>query len=630
MTYLDPTAFPSSTVIAFETNSPSQVVTYFPTVVQTTPYPLTTTNFPSTALTYYPSYPSVVATTHSPSTAPTVTTFWVGLPSSLPGIVFVVVGITALLLRRAKSSLLNPIKALPWEVLDLFMRGFFLAVLLTKALINYGAGDITSFVFFLLSRLWIVLLWTIFAFALSRRPAESAAAEEEEGDSSEENRQRRNSLSHHHHLSKMIKFEVLSSKFRVTAFSMVAVCGLLDLSILRLLPWLPTEFSKYVGGYPNLFALRCCVYGSNVALMLQCIASIILLTKGGQSSSDLALSLLSVLMAISLMLKTFMETVFGIQKERSDKMVTVLELDKHLMRSVYMQTASRESLIKKLDEIANLRFSDLEVLWKSQNPLWVSIISDRATSFDKTAIASERFDAGKEESEGEEKGEDVHIDLSEEKEAVHIDLPDVLADADTAAGNNIAVSEEPSSGRYSTDLRFAEKTVDVMKRFIAKYESEVPIYIPLDEIKTELTTITEAVNAGRPFDEKRLDYLLLCMNYNEDYVREREEEARCWRDRMDVFSQECLFTMRGFMPPHIFSASLASLTDTDGLSQPLAKRLLNKQCLWLVRMDPEDIQKLHEADLVNRLDLHKSPHKYQFTNTPYPTLGSTPRVSGWI
>jgi hypothetical protein len=175
-------------------------------------------------------------------------------------------------------------------------------------------------------------------------------------------------------------------------------------------------------------------------------------------------------------------------------------------------------------------------------------------------------------------------------------------DLDTTAGQPVlVVTEEPPSGQYSTDIRYANKTVDVMKRFIAKYESEVPIYIPLDEIKAELTTITEAVNAGRPFDEKRLDYLLLCMNYNEDYIREREEEAKQWRDRMVVFSQECLSTMRGFVPPHIFSASLASLKDTDGLSEPLAKRLLNKKCLWLVRMDPEDILKLHEADLLNRL-----------------------------
>ena len=539
--------------------------------------------------------------------------------SSLPGLLFVLVGIAALQLRRDKSSFLNPINAIQWEVVDLCLRGFFLAVLLTKAIINYGAGDITSFVFFLLSRLWMVLLWIVFAFALSLRP-DRADDEEEEGDSSENDNNGPHHHQHQHHLCQLIKYEVLSSKFRITVFSMVAVCGLLDLSILRLLPWLPTEFSKYVGGYPNLFSLRCCVYGSNVSLVLQCIASILLLAQGGgggQSSSDLALSAISVVLSISLMLKTFMETVFGIQKERSVKMVTVLELDQHLLRSVATQSASRESLIKKLDEIAKLRFSDYSsssevVLWNSHhNPL-------RATmAMDKTAIVLELVQvskaAGAELKGRPDEAEEVVVEVvttttTTAAAAAAVDtttIVDSTAITTTVPNNKEDNKGEPSSssGRYSTAVRYADKTLDVMKRFMAKSENEVPIYIPLEEINAELSTIMGAVNAGRPFDEKRLDYLLLCMNYNEDYIREREEEAQRWRDRMDVFSQECLFTMRGFVPPHIFSASLVSLTDTDGLSQPLAKRLLTKKCLWLVRMDPECTRRICSTGQVDAMSI---------------------------
>ena len=59
--------------------------------------------------------------------------------------------------------------------------------------------------------------------------------------------------------------------------------------------------------------------------------------------------------------------------------------------------------------------------------------------------------------------------------------------------------------------------------------------------------------------------------------------------------------MRGFVPPHIFTASLASLVGEDGISEPLARRIMSKKCLWLVRMDTEDIQKLSEEDLTSRL-----------------------------
>ena len=121
---------------------------------------------------------------------------------------------------------------------------------------------------------------------------------------------------------------------------------------------------------------------------------------GSQSSADRALSIISAGLSIFLMLKTFMETVFAIQKESSDKIVTVLEMDKRLLRSVSMQAAFKESLARNLDEIATLRFSDSEILWKSDNPLQVSITNDDpGPNIDKTIIALE----GVKEVEDEEK-----------------------------------------------------------------------------------------------------------------------------------------------------------------------------------------------------------------------------------
>lgn len=38
----------------------------------------------------------------------------------------------------------------------------------------------------------------------------------------------------------------------------------------------------------------------------------------------------------------------------------------------------------------------------------------------------------------------------------------------------------------------------------------------------------------------------------------------------------------------------------SGLPISLAKRIMNKRCLWLVRLDRTDIERLHEADLMGR------------------------------
>jgi hypothetical protein len=122
-----------------------------------------------------------------------------------------------------------------------------------------------------------------------------------------------------------------------------------------------------------------------------------MLTQGSQSSADLTLPIISAGLSIFLLLKTFMETVSAMQKESSDKMVMVLELDKRLLRSMSIQAASRESLTRNLDEIATLRFSDSEVLWKSDNPLQVSITNDDpGPNSDKTMIALEGVEEAEE------------------------------------------------------------------------------------------------------------------------------------------------------------------------------------------------------------------------------------------
>ena len=61
---------------------------------------------------------------------------------------------------------------------------------------------------------------------------------------------------------------------------------------------------------------------------------------------------------------------------------------------------------------------------------------------------------------------------------------------------------------------------------------------------------------------------------------------------------------------YLFSFLLgqSSLTQLQemGISQELARRLLEKKALFLTRMDEEDIARLHEADLLNRFQVHIS------------------------
>ncbi len=94
-----------------------------------------------------------------------------------------------------------------------------------------------------------------------------------------------------------------------------------------------------------------------------------------------------------------------------------------------------------------------------------------------------------------------------------------------------------------------------------------------------------------------MDYLLVCMDANPEYKAEKAAETKKWRDEMSVYSAQCLETTRGFVPPSIFSCSVSSLVEEDGYSNELAKRLIAKKCLWLVRVTASDIERMHIAEL---------------------------------
>jgi hypothetical protein len=118
--------------------------------------------------------------------------------------------------------------------------------------------------------------------------------------------------------------------------------------------------------------------------------------------------------------------------------------------------------------------------------------------------------------------------------------------------------------------------------------------------------------------------LLRCMDINEEYIAERDELERTLREAMAPFAAQCLAVMRSFIPPDVFTISLEQLQDR-GVPLALSKRIMTKKCLWyasilmrlflladmyssylyvyvfrLVRMQPEIISKLHEADLLGR------------------------------
>jgi hypothetical protein len=119
------------------------------------------------------------------------------------------------------------------------------------------------------------------------------------------------------------------------------------------------------------------------------------------------------------------------------------------------------------------------------------------------------------------------------------------------------------------------------------------------EITAELAVLMNAANDGAPFDENRLDFLLKKQLESPEYRTMQSKELSKWQATNFSFLQESLDVTRSFVPATVFTDNLESLK-SYGLSADICKRILQKQCLWLVRLDSSAIARLHESDLYHR------------------------------
>ena len=127
---------------------------------------------------------------------------------------------------------------------------------------------------------------------------------------------------------------------------------------------------------------------------------------------------------------------------------------------------------------------------------------------------------------------------------------------------------------------FADENIEMNNGQIMQLGSRPIEYKPLAEIKTEIAEMIEKANSGQPISEDRLDYLLQCMQWNKEYIIEQEELTKKWRDHNMPYIEECVLTMRGFIPLEKAHLTTANLQNA-GLSSVLTKRILGKKCLCL-------------------------------------------------
>lgn len=165
-------------------------------------------------------------------------------------------------------------------------------------------------------------------------------------------------------------------------------------------------------------------------------------------------------------------------------------------------------------------------------------------------------------------------------------------------------------------------------------------YLPLHSLQQEIFTQLEArVQQRDDYDLHRLLFLVRCLHYHPGFIAEKNFASFVWHHIHAHFLQECLQTMRGFVPPLLHESSdrddleshhpqtqcccnyfscgcttccassmmwlrlLTSTTPTQQrpLTWQLLHRLSTRPCLWLVRMSTKEIDSLSAKSLIGRL-----------------------------
>lgn len=348
-----------------------------------------------------------------------------------------------------------------------------------------------------------------------------------------------------------------------TWYSVLIFLSLLDLRLLCYLPWVKTPFTDMSDGYPNLFTSRYVLYSSLSAGVLQIGASILLLVIDADND-NLAPQVLFVVFSFLNVLRSSYQVglfflVFDLISREEDSA-------NQKMHSVGGDIEFRHSVFKK---------SSVEEMEEKEEDLVVHQMAEATlTTFEVAHVVINPIAP----QPPKPPPKAVKLEPEEEEE-----------------------KEDPRK-EHKTKTRHADETLDILRGQLKNMGARPLEYITLKEIQRELDGIIASARDGAYFDEGRLDYLLMCMELNPEYVAQKEEEKRRWREQVQVFSQQCLEEMRGYIPPQIFSLSEKMLVEDFLINPALAKRIITKKCLWLLRIHPGDIERLHEAELLGRFN----------------------------
>jgi len=335
------------------------------------------------------------------------------------------------------------------------------------------------------------------------------------------------------------------------AYTSLLVFSLLETSLLQHLPWIRTEKAETLKGYPTLELARLSIYSGVIGAALQLGASFGHETHSGVLEDNPIARGLFIGISVLRLVRTLLGSVTFLQLSKTDEARLAVVDVSDLLKIEEFNFMKREDVTMPLEELRK-----------------TLAVEDAATpDLGLTGVDDE--------------------------------------DGEVEQEPSVAESEKHGSENkqeFTTAIKHADKTQEMLMQQLRDAGKVGIVYIPLDELNIEIAGLMAALNAGQPYNEARLDYLLLCLDANPDYKALKARELEKWKKSVHMFAQECLREMRTYISASIFRQSLATLQAETGYSVGLCRRLLTKKCLWLARIATEDICRMHEADLLNKFN----------------------------
>ena len=347
-----------------------------------------------------------------------------------------------------------------------------------------------------------------------------------------------------------------------------AVMILTNPSAVVFLPWIKTDFTVKSNGFPCFWVVKTCMITSIVNASLALLAAIVLLTLGTQNSLNNLLIMLQTCGTLLYEAGT-MSVLFFIEKTKVSSYddIVISKFDPNSSHHIDVEAFSLSTIDYDGQSRNHLSCNPSP----STDDLELTEIDDRVQEEDQSTIRNS--------------------------------IVDILR-----------LSEEIKLFRFSNE--FLDLDLKIKDEQL-KSVGIIPLrYIPLADIEKELGEMMSALNSGQPFDEARMDYLLACLNINPEFKQRQEQASAKFLADLAPDLARNLKIMRSFVPPSIFTCSKADLMRQYinqpsgeqegegegklGYSTLLAGRLMTKKVLWLIRMMPEDMQCIHEADLMSK------------------------------